>query len=118
MSCSRDNATDRIADAAEQRVGSHPVDASQCALPARCKCRWSPTCCAWHRWRRGEPRGGVLAIGGALFVACGALRATNQFAWPLPLASLWILTTYWAAQWRIASWLPPRANAGSTSPAR
>ena len=63
-------------------------------------------------WRRGEPRGGVLAIGGALFVASDALLATNRFAGPLPLASLWILTTYWAAQCCIASWLVPRASAG------
>ena len=25
-----------------------------------------------------------------------------------PLASLWILGTYWSAQWCIASWLKPR----------
>lgn len=58
-------------------------------------------------WRRGEARGGVLALGGALFVASDALLAANKFAGPLPLASLWILTTYWTAQWCIASWLAP-----------
>jgi uncharacterized membrane protein YhhN len=58
-------------------------------------------------WRRGVPRGGVLALGGALFVVSDALLATNKFAGPLPLASLWILTSYWAAQVCIASWLPP-----------
>jgi uncharacterized membrane protein YhhN len=63
-------------------------------------------------WRRGEPRGGVLAIGGALFVASDALLATDKFAGPLPLASLWILATYWAAQWCIVSWLAPRMAAG------
>lgn len=59
-------------------------------------------------WRRGEPRGLVLAVGGALFVVSDALLATNKFAGPLPLASLWILASYWAAQWCIASWLAPR----------
>jgi uncharacterized membrane protein YhhN len=59
-------------------------------------------------WRRGTARGGVLALGGALFVVSDALLATNKFAGPLPLASLWILASYWAAQWCIASWLPPR----------
>lgn len=59
-------------------------------------------------WRRGAARGGVLAFGGALFVCSDALLATNKFAGPLPIASLWILTTYWAAQWCIASWLAPR----------
>ncbi len=64
-------------------------------------------------WRRGEPRGAVLAIGGALFVMSDALLATDKFGAPLPLASLWILSTYWAAQWCIASWLMPRPSAGS-----
>ena len=59
-------------------------------------------------WRRGSPRGAVLALGGALFLASDALLATNKFAGPLPLAGLWILATYWAAQWCIASWLKPR----------
>ena len=59
-------------------------------------------------WRRGSPRGALLALGGALFLASDALLATNKFAGPLPLASLWILSTYWAAQWCIASWLKPR----------
>jgi uncharacterized membrane protein YhhN len=62
-------------------------------------------------WRKGEPRGLVLALGGALFVASDALLATNKFAGPLPLASLWILASYWAAQWCIASWLAPRPSA-------
>jgi uncharacterized membrane protein YhhN len=65
---------------------------------------------------RGQPhavRARVLALGGALFVASDALLATNKFAMPLPAASLWVLATYWAAQWCIASWLapPPRATA-------
>ena len=59
-------------------------------------------------WRLGEARAGVLALGGALFMMSDALLATNRFAAPLPLANLWILATYWAAQWCIASWLPPR----------
>jgi len=59
-------------------------------------------------WRRGAARGAVLALGGALFLASDALLATNKFAGPLPLASLWILASYWSAQWCIASWLKPR----------
>lgn len=61
-------------------------------------------------WRSGGPRGGVLALGGALFLASDALLATNKFAGPLPLASLWILATYWGAQWCIASWLAPASR--------
>lgn len=59
-------------------------------------------------WHGREPRGAVLAIGGALFIASDALLATNKFAAPLPLSTLWILASYWAAQWCIASWLAPR----------
>jgi uncharacterized membrane protein YhhN len=58
-------------------------------------------------WHGGVERGRVLALGGALFVVSDALLATNKFAGPLPLASLWILSSYWAAQWCIASWLAP-----------
>lgn len=67
-------------------------------------------------WRSGGPRGAVLAIGGALFVASDALLATNKFATPLPAASLWILSTYWLAQWCIASWLPPGAPSATDVP--
>jgi uncharacterized membrane protein YhhN len=42
------------------------------------------------------------AIGGALFLLSDALLAANKFAGPLPLASLWVLASYWAAQWCIA----------------
>lgn len=58
-------------------------------------------------WRGGAERGGVLALGGALFMTSDALLATNKFATALPLASLWILATYWSAQWCIARWLAP-----------
>ena len=57
-------------------------------------------------WRTDVERAGVLALGGALFVASDALLATNKFAAALPAASLWMLGTYWLAQWCIASWLP------------
>jgi len=58
-------------------------------------------------WRAGLPRGGVAALGGALFMASDALLASDRFAGPLPLAGLWILASYWAAQWCIASHLAP-----------
>lgn len=65
-------------------------------------------------WRAGAARGAVLALGGALFVASDALLATNKFAGPLPLASLWILLTYWSAQWCIASFLAPAKKPSSS----
>lgn len=46
----------------------------------------------------------LVAIGGALFLCSDALLAINRFAVPLPAASLWILATYWSAQWCIARW--------------
>ncbi len=58
----------------------------------------------WWTARGGEREGlaRLGAIGGALFVLSDALLATNKFAGPLPLASLWVLASYWAAQWCIA----------------
>lgn len=50
-----------------------------------------------------------LALGGALFLTSDALLAINRFSQPLPLASLWILGTYWTAQACILSWLSPPA---------
>ena len=67
-------------------------------------------------WRAGAARGAVLALGGALFVASDALLATNKFGGPLPLASLWILITYWSAQWCIASFLAPAKKPSSSRP--
>ncbi|MCB1983267.1 MAG: lysoplasmalogenase, partial [Rhodoferax sp.] len=58
------------------------------------------------RWRVGLA-GPWLAVGGALFLASDALLAANRFADPLPMASLWVLATYWTAQWCIAGSLPP-----------
>ena len=43
------------------------------------------------------------AIGGALFLASDALLAINKFAAPVPLSALWILASYWLAQWFIAT---------------
>jgi uncharacterized membrane protein YhhN len=54
-----------------------------------------------------------LMIGGALFMASDTVLAVNRFAVPIPAAGLWILATYWAAQWLIASWLKPTAPATS-----
>jgi uncharacterized membrane protein YhhN len=64
-------------------------------------------------WRTSQHNGGAaraagLALGGLLFVVSDALLATNKFHTALPMASMWILSTYWAAQWCIASWLKPR----------
>ena len=70
----------------------------------------------WALRASGTPRQGagrMLALGGALFLASDALLATNRFAAPLPLASLWILTSYWLAQWCIASWLEPPPGASA-----
>ncbi len=61
-----------------------------------------------------SPAGRRLALGGALFLLSDALLAANRFALPLPMASLWILASYWAAQVCIASWLAPPANEGSS----
>jgi uncharacterized membrane protein YhhN len=63
-------------------------------------------------WRSGagsadERLARTAAIGGLLFMTSDSLLAINKFVLPLPFASLWILATYWAAQWAIASSLRP-----------
>ena len=50
----------------------------------------------------GEAPARQAAIGGLLFMSSDALLAFNKFDAPLPLASLWILATYWSAQALIA----------------
>ena len=44
----------------------------------------------------------VAALGGAFFVASDALLALDRVSAPIPVASLWVLATYWVAQWCIA----------------
>ena len=64
----------------------------------------------WWRASAGNADEGharAAAIGGLLFMVSDSLLAINKFALPLPFASLWILATYWAAQWSIASSLRP-----------
>ena len=58
-------------------------------------------------------RGGAgLAVGGALFVLSDGLLAWDRFASAVPLASLWVLATYWAAQWCIARSIAAEARHG------
>lgn len=56
----------------------------------------------------GSREAGYAALGGLLFVCSDALLAINKFLDPLPEASLWVLSTYWAAQWCIATSLKRR----------
>ncbi len=75
---------------------------------------------AWWRASAGrpdEPLARSAALGGVLFMASDSLLAFNKFAAPLPLSSLWILVTYWAAQWCIANSLrgSPRAKKARSS---
>ncbi|NDK38793.1 lysoplasmalogenase [Pseudoxanthomonas gei] len=44
----------------------------------------------------------AAAIGAALFVLSDTLLAWNRFGGGIPLASLWVLATYYVAQWYIA----------------
>ena len=44
----------------------------------------------------------LVAAGAVFFMASDSLLATNRFALPLPLAQLWVLATYYAAQILIA----------------
>jgi uncharacterized membrane protein YhhN len=44
-----------------------------------------------------------VAAGALLFMASDSLLAINLFVAPLMLSPLWILSTYFVAQWLIAS---------------
>jgi len=57
----------------------------------------------WWRSAPNNPHARWAAIGGLLFMASDSLLAFNKFAAPLPWSALWILATYWLAQWCIAS---------------
>lgn len=58
---------------------------------------------AWVRWGISDGKGALLAaLGAVLFVASDALLAYNRFAKPLRVAPLWVMSTYYAAQWLIA----------------
>jgi len=71
----------------------------------------------WWRCAPGDARARRAAIGGFLFLASDSLLAFNKFAAPLPLSALWILTSYWLAQWCIASTLERPALEATTAPA-
>ncbi|MGJ7564977.1 lysoplasmalogenase family protein [Variovorax sp. GB1R11] len=50
-----------------------------------------------------------VAVGAGFFMLSDALLATNRFVSPLPLASLWVLGTYYAAQILIVRHVRPAA---------
>ena len=58
---------------------------------------------AWWRSDATNDHARWAAVGGVLFMSSDTLLTSNKFAAPLPRASLWILVTYWAAQWCIAN---------------
>jgi uncharacterized membrane protein YhhN len=64
----------------------------------------------WWRSAPALPEARWAAVGGVLFLASDSLLAFNKFAQPLPLSALWILLTYWLAQWCIASAMKPAAG--------
>ena len=58
---------------------------------------------AVSRWQAHPgPRTRAAAVGGVLFVVSDALLAIDRFRAPIVAAPLWVLGTYWAAQWGIA----------------
>jgi alkylglycerol monooxygenase len=49
----------------------------------------------------GDRSSRLVALGACCFMLSDALLAINRFVTPLPLASLWVLATYYLAQWLI-----------------
>ncbi|HWP17523.1 MAG TPA: lysoplasmalogenase [Burkholderiaceae bacterium] len=69
---------------------------------------------AWAWFARGTPtmgRAGLAAAGGALFLTSDTLLAVDRFTQPLALRDVWVLGTYWAAQWCIAASVGRRGEA-------
>ncbi len=60
----------------------------------------------WRAWVRWGVLGGSgalwAALGAALFIASDSFLAYNRFVRPLPAAPVWVLGTYFTAQWLIA----------------
>jgi len=52
-----------------------------------------------------------VAIGAGFFMLSDALLATNKFATPLPMAQLWVLSTYYIAQILMTRFARPAASA-------
>jgi alkylglycerol monooxygenase len=54
----------------------------------------------------------LVAVGAAFFMLSDSLLATNRFVMPLPMAQVWVLSTYYAAQALIVGgWLAHEAGA-------
>ncbi len=66
--------------------------------------------CVW-RQRPGAATA-MAALGGACFVVSDALLAVDRFATAIPFASVWVLASYWTAQWLIGR---SAASAGEAS---
>ena len=58
---------------------------------------------------RADPSAPWVAVGACFFMLSDSLLATNKFVAPLPLAQLWVLATYYAAQVLIVRHARPKA---------
>jgi len=56
-----------------------------------------------------DPSARWVAVGACFFMLSDSLLATNRFVVPLPLASLWVLATYYVAQVLIVRHARPAA---------
>ncbi|WP_418117989.1 lysoplasmalogenase family protein [Variovorax sp. 350MFTsu5.1] len=59
--------------------------------------------------RRADPSAAWVAVGACFFMLSDSLLAINKFMAPLPLAQLWVLATYYAAQVLIVRHARPKA---------
>lgn len=63
--------------------------------------------------RSADPASLWVAVGACFFMLSDSLLATNRFVSSLPLASLWVLATYYAAQILIVRHTRPAERSGS-----
>ncbi len=61
--------------------------------------------CVWRQ--RPDAATMAAAVGGACFVMSDALLAIDRFALAIPFASMWVLVSYWTAQWLIGRSVMP-----------
>ncbi|RSZ41227.1 MULTISPECIES: lysoplasmalogenase family protein [unclassified Variovorax] len=64
--------------------------------------------------RDTDPSAAWVAVGSCFFMLSDSLLATNQFVSPLPLAPLWVLSTYYAAQMLIVRHARPSRKTGGS----
>ena len=60
--------------------------------------KYEPGSFGWSHFVLGDRAARQVALGACFFMLSDSLLATNRFVQPMPLAQVWVLATYYAAQ--------------------